>query len=166
MSILEWNGASMAMNKVLLISFFWLVASILFVSGTVCGEEPDYEEGFYVVQPTSEDDAEEQASKQDEDTDEDAEDTEDSESGPKAIVPNSYVKSEVDRQLKGTGLEFSPYSPGEVWPTESYDSNYDSNNEEYSQEEYPQVEPIVLMPDEDKEQGEENETEEGEDDNE
>ncbi len=144
----------MAMNRVLLLSFFWLVASTLFVSGTVCGEEPNPEEDFYVVQQTSEDDAEEQASKQDEDA-------EDSESGPKAIVPNSYVKSEVDRQLKGTGLEFSPYSPGEVWPTESYDSNYDSNNEEY-----PQVEPIVLMPDEEREQKVENEMEEGEDDNE
>ncbi len=142
----------MAMNKVLLLSFFWLVASALFVSGTVCGEEPNFEEGFYVVQQPSEDDAEDQASKQDEDT-------EDSESGPKSIVPNSYVKSKVDRQLKGTGLEFSPYSPGEVWPIESYYR---------TREEYPQVEPIVLMPDEEEEQQQrvENEMEEGEDDNE
>ena len=140
----------MAINRVLVLSFFWLVASTLFMSGAVCGEEPNPEEDFYVVQQPSEDDAEDQASKQDEDA-------EDSESGPKAIVPNSYVKSEVDRQLKGTGLEFSPYSPGEVWPIESYYR---------TQEEYPQEEPIVLMPDEEEQQRDENEKEKGENDNE
>ena len=66
------------------------------------------------------------------------------ESFEEIIIPESGVKRSVEGQLKGTGLIFMPYAPGEAFPIEEGHR-------------YTPAEPIIILPD-----GKANKTEEKE----
>ena len=56
------------------------------------------------------------------------------ESPEEIMIPQSGVKRSVESQLKGTGLIFMPYAPGEAFPVEQ--------GHRYT----PVVEPVIILP--------------------
>jgi hypothetical protein len=66
---------------------------------------------------------------------------------PETIVPESGIEYQIERQLKGTGLIFSPGSPGGARPSET-DNYY---------KKYPDIEPVIIILPEEKESTEQKE---------
>lgn len=126
------------MKRLFLLSIF-LVACTLLVCAAVAAEHPDQQKASDVREISKENNKE-------------------TPSEPEIIVPKLDIENQIERQLKGTGLIFSPGAPGGACPSKTY--NY--------YEKYPDIKPIIIIlpEDEEKESTEQKEKEKEENDNE
>ena len=126
------------MKRLFLLSIF-LVAYTLLVCAAVAAEHPDQQKASDVREISKEN-------------------NEETPPEPEIIVPKLGIENQIERQLKGTGLIFSPGAPGGACPSETY--NY--------YEKYPDIKPIIIIlpEDEEKEPTEQKEKEKEENDNE
>ncbi|MDY6987149.1 MAG: hypothetical protein SWQ30_03745 [Thermodesulfobacteriota bacterium] len=126
-----------------IVSFAFWALCVFFVCGAGASE---------YVDPNMDSDAQE-SSEQSAETEDD--DEEEAEPEPRRTSPRPGVtrdvKYEIDRQLKDTGLVFSPYDPGEVRPSNGQYRSFPQ-----------QTTPFFFVDDEEGEEKEDDEKDEGE----